>query len=63
MALLFEQPYCRINTVAERCDVARQTASSWLHALVQAGLLSDIKVGRELLFVNDEFLNVLTRPE
>ena len=63
LAMLFEQPYCRINAVAERCEVSRQTASSWLHALVQAGLLSDVKVGRELLFVNDEFLNVLTRPE
>lgn len=62
-AVLFERPYCRINTVAERCDVSRQTASSWLHALVEAGLLTDIRVGRELLFVNDEFLNVLTRPE
>lgn len=61
--VLFEQPYCRINPVAERCGVSRQTASSWLHALVDAGLLSDVKVGRELLFVNHEFLEVLTRPE
>jgi Fic family protein len=63
LAVLFEQPYCRINTVADRCDVSRQTASSWLHALVEAGLLSDVKVGRELLFVNHEFLEVLTRRE
>jgi Fic family protein len=63
LAVLFEQPYCRINTVADRCDVSRQTASSWLHALVEAGLLSDVKVGRELLFVNQEFLDVLTRAE
>lgn len=61
--LLFEQPYCRINTVAERCDVSRQTASIWLHTLVKAGLLHDVKVGRELLFVNREFLHVLSRPE
>lgn len=61
--VLFEQPYCRISTVAERCDVSRQTASTWLHALVGAGLLSDVKVGREILFVNHEFLDVLTRPE
>lgn len=61
--VLFEQPYCRISTVAERCDVSRQTASTWLHALVGAGLLSDVKVGRERLFVNHEFLDVLTRPE
>ncbi|GAB2526011.1 Fic family protein [Nocardiopsis aegyptia] len=63
LAVLFEQPYCRINTVADRCDVSRQTASSWLHALVKAGLLHDVKVGRERLFVNHEFLDVLTRPE
>ncbi len=63
LAVLFEQPYCRINNVAERCEVSRQTASSWLHALVAAGLLSEVKVGREVLFVNDEFMDVLTRPE
>lgn len=63
LAVLFEQPYCRINKVAERCEVSRQTASTWLHALVDAGLLSDVKVGRERLFVNHEFLDVLTRPE
>lgn len=63
LAVLFEQPYCRIGAVAERCEVSRQTASSWLHALVEAGMLRDIKVGRERLFVNHEFLDVLTRPE
>lgn len=63
LGVLFEQPYCRISTVASRCDVSRQTASAWLHALVQAGLLSDVKVGREVLFVNHELLDVLTRSE
>lgn len=63
LTVLVEQPYCRINTVAARCDVSRQTASSWLRALVEAGLLSDVKAGRELLFVNHEFLDVLTRSE
>ncbi len=63
LAVLFERPYCRINVVVERCDVSRQTASTWLHALVEAGLLSDVKVGREVLFVNHELLHVLTRPE
>ena len=63
LAVLFEQPYCRINTVADRCQVSRQTASSWLHDLVAARLLRDVKIGREVLFVNHEFLDVLTRPE
>ncbi|MFV0463099.1 MAG: Fic family protein [Nostocoides sp.] len=59
--VLFEQPYCRIAMVVERCDVSRQTASTWLHALVEAGILEDVKVGRDLLFVNHELLDVLTR--
>ncbi|MFI7188148.1 Fic family protein [Nocardia nova] len=63
LAVLFEQPYCRIGMVADRCDISRQTASVWLHALVDAGLLSNVKLGRESLFVNHEFLDVLTRPE
>lgn len=63
LSVLFEQPYCRIGTVVEQCEVSRQTASTWLHALVEAGLLRDVKVGRERLFVNHEFLNVLTRSE
>ncbi|MFC7217261.1 hypothetical protein ACFQLX_03605 [Streptomyces polyrhachis] len=39
LAVLFEQPCCRISTVVNRCDVSRQTASSWLHALVETGIL------------------------
>lgn len=63
LAVLFEQPYCRIATVVERCEVSRQTASSWLQSLVDAGVLSDVRVGRERLFVNHELLEVLTRAE
>lgn len=63
LAVLFEQPYCRITTVAGRRDVSRQTASSWLHALVEAGLLSDVKAGRERIFVNHTFLSVLPRAD
>lgn len=63
LSVLFEQPYCRISSVVERCEVSRQTASSWLHTLVAAGLLSEVKAGRELLFVNDQLLEVLTRSE
>lgn len=63
LKVLSEQPYCRINMVAERCEVSRQTASGWLHALVSSGPFTDLKVGREVLFVNHGFLDVLTRPE
>lgn len=62
-AILFEQPYCRIKTVMSRCDVSRPTASGWLHALADAGLLTSVKSGRDSLFVNHKFLALLTRHE
>ena len=62
-SILFEQPYCRINTVVERCGVSRPTATGWLAALADAGLLQDVKVGRDRLFINQELLHLLTRPE
>ncbi len=60
-AVLFEQPYCRIGTVMDRCGVSRPTATNWLAALADAGLLRDHKVGRDRLFVNHEFLRLLVR--
>ncbi len=61
-AALFEQPYCRIGTVVDRCGVSRPTATSWLGSLARAGLLDDVRVGRDRLFVNREFLDLLRRP-
>lgn len=61
--LLVEQPYCRITNVAERCSVARQTASQWLHRLADDGILTHHKAGRESLFINHELLAILMTPD
>jgi len=58
--LLFEQPYCRIADVVEACQVSRPTAAKWLGALVEAKKLFDVRVGRERLFINHRFLEVLS---
>lgn len=63
LSVLFEQPYCRINTVVDRCGVSRPTATARLGALADAGMLQDVKIGRDRLFINREFLRVLVRPE
>ena len=63
LSVLFEQPYCRIGTVVERCDIARQTATKWLRDLASVGLLVELKAGRDILFVNPAFLAVLNRRE
>lgn len=60
LLVLFEQPYCRIATVIAQCHVSRPTATSWLNTLVDAGILRDIKVGRERLFINSSYLALLT---
>ncbi|MGV9710973.1 Fic family protein [Gordonia sp. NPDC003424] len=61
--VLFEQPYCRISVVVERCGVSRPTATAWLTALSAAGLLDDVKVGRDRLFINRALLDTLSRRE
>ncbi|WP_159623617.1 Fic family protein [Ruania rhizosphaerae] len=60
LAVLFEQPYSRIAIVMDRCGVSRPTATRWLTELAEAGLIHDVRVGRERLFVNTQFLRLLT---
>lgn len=63
LAVLFEQPYCRIANVVERCRVSRPTATNWLNALVREGVLVDVKSGRERIFINSRFFQLLLSPE
>lgn len=58
--LLFEQPYCRIANVMERCHVSRPTAAKWLGELGATGRLRELRVGRERMFINHRFLEVLS---
>lgn len=60
LAVLMEQPYARTRDVIERCGVSRPTAAKYLRALVAAGALSELRVGREVLFVNRSLMEVLT---
>lgn len=63
MDVLFEHPYARINNVIERCGVSRPTATTWLNALVDAGSLVDLRVGRERLFINQRFMRILSTDD
>lgn len=57
--LLFETPYCRIQAVAERLKISRQTASNKLTALSDAGLLKKIKIGTDIIFINQSLIRQL----
>jgi Fic family protein len=59
--LIFAMPYCRIQNVVEAGIAQRQSASVYLKKLVAIGALEERKAGRERLFINPQFLDLLTR--
>lgn len=61
--MLFVQPYCRIQNLVEADIAKRQTASVYLKQLAALGMLSEIKVGREKLFIHPNFIRLLTSDD
>ncbi len=61
--LTFVQPYCRIRNVVEAGIADRQTAAVYLKKLVAAGMLNEMKAGREKLFINPRLMRLLTAEE
>ena len=59
VGLIFEQPYCRISNLVETGVAKRQTASGYLKALVEIGVLSEVTLGREKLFLHPRFMDLL----
>lgn len=57
--LLFIQPYIRIANIVEHNLAERQTASKHLKILCDIGVLVEIHAGREKLFINKKFLDLL----
>jgi cell filamentation protein, protein adenylyltransferase len=61
--LIFIQPYCRIANVVEAGLAKRQTASVYLKQLVDVDVLTEVKVGREKLFVHPKLMTLLKSEE
>lgn len=57
---IYQQPYCKISFMEEAKLAKRQTASKYLQELEKIGLFRSVKVGREIYYVNDAFLKILT---
>ncbi len=58
--VLFRAPYCKIKSLEDAGIVKRQTASRYLQQLEEIGILRGIKSGRDIYYINDAFLRVLT---
>ena len=57
--LIFVQPYARIANLTEEGIAKRQTASSYLKQLCDIGVLREIKVGREKIFLHPKLMELL----
>lgn len=56
---IFTQPYCRIANLVEGDIAKRQTASVYLKQLVEIGVLKEMKVGRDKLFIHPKLIGVM----
>ena len=59
--MTFEQPYCRISNLVQANIAKRQSASKYLKELVSIGILTETKLGNEKIFINPNYLNLLTQ--
>ncbi|WP_109408938.1 protein adenylyltransferase Fic [Proteus genomosp. 4] len=59
--ILFMQPYCRIDNLVQHGVAKRQTASIYLKQLVEIGVLEEMSVGREKLYLNTKLLQELNQ--
>lgn len=59
--LIFVRPYCRISHLVDAGLAKRQTASAYLKQLAAIGVLREHKLGREKIFLNPAFIELLKR--
>ena len=57
--IIFVQPYCRTQDLVKLGLGTRKTAAKYLGDLVAAGVLHERKAGREKLYLNTRFLDLL----
>ena len=61
VAVIFEQPYCRISDLVSRDIAKRQTASVYLKQLCDIGVLHEYQAGKEKLFVHPKLIQLMTQ--
>ena len=59
--LVFMQPYTKISYLVEAGIAERRTASKYLKALQEIGILESFKLGKEIIYVNKELHDLLKK--
>lgn len=57
--VIFSHPYTKIAHVEKALDVTRPTATKYLNTLVDIGLMTKIKIGRDSFYINGELMRCL----
>ncbi|NPU90455.1 MAG: Fic family protein [Gammaproteobacteria bacterium] len=61
--MIFQQPYCRIQNLVDANIAKRQTASTYLKRLCDIGVLVEIALGKEKLFMHSKLIELLIRED
>lgn len=61
--LIFSYPYIKIQILVDQQIAQRLTASRYLQALTEAGILKRLKSGKEVYYINHRLMSLLTSRE
>ena len=61
--VIFEQPYCRIANLVDKGIAQRQAASRYLHDLADLGVLREMPLGKEKLFIHPKLMELIGRDD
>lgn len=61
LEILFEHPYCKIEHLVQRMGISRITASKYLRAMEEIGILQSRKVWKETIYINAGLFELLRK--
>ena len=59
LELLFCHPYTKIGFLVDELSITRKTATSYLRAIEDIGILESVKIGRDVYFINKKLFILL----
>lgn len=61
--IIFTQPYCRIGNLVAAGMAHRQSASKYLKALAEMGVLREVPLGKEKLFIHPRLIDLFRQDD
>lgn len=61
--IIASNPFCTIGKMADEAGCSRPTASRYMHALAEKGILEESRSGRHVVFMNVGLLKLFSWPD